>query len=139
MTLPHLLIVMILAVVHMSNARHSTPPRKGRTSATCPPCPSKFRSSSTESPKIVAYYPQWGIYERDYFVKDIMDSESAQKLDYIMYAFGGVSSSGECIAVDPNADYEKQFLSHESGDGEADTPDQTLFGNFNQLRKLKTI
>ncbi|SCF61092.1 Glycosyl hydrolases family 18, partial [Streptomyces sp. Ncost-T6T-2b] len=54
------------------------------------------------------------------------------------YAFGNVTG-GKCQIGDSYADYEKAYTAEESVDGVADTWDQELRGNFNQLRKLKKL
>ncbi|WP_218005082.1 glycosyl hydrolase family 18 protein [Actinomadura macra] len=86
--------------------------------------------------KVVGYFAQWGIYQRGYHVKNIDTSGSAAKMTHINYAFGNVQG-GKCTIGDSYADYEKAYQAGESVDGAADTWDQPLRGNFNQLRKLK--
>lgn len=98
---------------------------------------------------VVGYFVQWGIYGRNYQVKNIDTSGSAAKLTHINYAFGNVRNNrcevGLTIPADPNtgaggdafADYTKAFQADQSVDGVADTWDQPLRGNWNQLKKLK--
>ncbi|WP_156758707.1 glycoside hydrolase family 18 protein [Actinokineospora pegani] len=86
--------------------------------------------------KVVGYFAQWGVYARDYHVKNIDTSGSAAKLTHINYAFGNVTN-GRCAIGDSYADYEKAYTAEQSVDGVADTWDQPLRGNFNQLRELK--
>jgi len=87
---------------------------------------------------IVGYFPAWGIYY-DYFVKDIDPS----KITHINYAFINVKNNRPVIGVternvgDAWADYQRSISAAESVDGIADTWDQPLKGNWNQLRKLK--
>ncbi|GAB7107021.1 glycoside hydrolase family 18 protein [Streptomyces phaeofaciens JCM 4814] len=88
--------------------------------------------------KVVGYFTDWGIYGRQYFVKNIETSGSADRLTHINYAFGNVTD-GKCALGDPWADTDKPFTAEESVDGVADTADQPLSGNFNQLRKLKKL
>ncbi|NEE44180.1 chitinase, partial [Streptomyces sp. SID8455] len=57
---------------------------------------------------------------------------------HINYAFGNVQN-GKCTIGDAYADYEKAYTAEQSVDGVADTWDQELRGNFNQLRKLKEL
>ncbi|NEA19527.1 chitinase, partial [Streptomyces halstedii] len=45
--------------------------------------------------KVVGYFTNWGVYQRDYHVKDIETSGSADKLTHINYAFGNVQG-GKC-------------------------------------------
>jgi len=91
---------------------------------------------------ISAYFADWDVYGRGYFVKDI----PADKLNVIQYAFGVPSfdpASGAvgCNILDPWADYQQVYWTGDNTvDGVADNPDnldQHLFGNFNQLAKLK--
>ncbi|MFF5558768.1 glycoside hydrolase family 18 protein [[Kitasatospora] papulosa] len=88
--------------------------------------------------KVVGYFTNWGVYQRDYHVKNIETSGSADKLTHINYAFGNVQG-GKCAIGDSYADYEKAYTADQSVDGVADTWDQELRGNFNQLRKLKKL
>ncbi|WP_405896794.1 glycoside hydrolase family 18 protein [Streptomyces sp. NBC_00727] len=88
--------------------------------------------------KVVGYFTNWGVYQRDYHVKNIETSGSAVKLTHINYAFGNVQG-GKCTIGDSYADYEKAYTADQSVDGVADTWDQELRGNFNQLRKLKKL
>jgi chitinase len=96
-------------------------------------------------PKRVAYFTQWGIYEAasPYFVRNLETSGLAARLTHLNYAFGNVNSSGRCFEAnqlgqgDAWADYQRRMTAAESVDGVADTFNQPLAGNFNQLRKLK--
>ncbi|MFF7338234.1 glycoside hydrolase family 18 protein [Streptomyces sp. NPDC008163] len=88
--------------------------------------------------KVVGYFTEWGVYDRNYHVKNIETSGSADKLTHINYAFGNVQG-GKCTVGDSYADYEKAYTADQSVDGVADTWDQELRGNFNQLRKLKKL
>jgi chitinase len=88
--------------------------------------------------KVVGYFTQWGVYGRNYHVRNIHTSGSAAKMTHILYAFGN-TTGGRCTIGDSYADYEKAYTAAESVDGVADTWDQPLRGNFNQLRKLKRM
>ncbi|ROQ73525.1 glycoside hydrolase family 18 protein [Streptomyces sp. NBC_01260] len=88
--------------------------------------------------KVVGYFTDWGVYQRNYHVKNIETSGSADKLTHINYAFGNVQG-GKCTVGDSYADYEKAYTADQSVDGVADTWDQELRGSFNQLRKLKKL
>ncbi|MFB4307211.1 glycosyl hydrolase family 18 protein [Actinomadura sp. GTD37] len=88
--------------------------------------------------KVVGYFAEWGVYQRNYHVKNIETSGSADKLTHINYAFGNVQG-GKCAIGDGYADYEKAYTADQSVDGVADTWDQPLRGSFNQLRKLKKL
>lgn len=99
--------------------------------------------------RVIGYFTQWGIYGRNYRVKNIDTSGSASKLTHINYAFGNVRNNRCEVGViqpsDPNtgaggdafADYSKAFGAAESVSGAADTWDQPLRGNWNQLKQLK--
>ncbi|MFI6482952.1 glycosyl hydrolase family 18 protein [Nonomuraea sp. NPDC050663] len=105
----------------------------------------------------VGYFVQWGIYGRQYFVRNLDTSGAAAKLTHINYAFGnvdpvnltclqGVTKGTTQNPQDPNqgdgagdaeADYGRPFSAAQSVDGVADTGWEKLRGNFNQLKKLK--
>ncbi|MEV4614594.1 glycosyl hydrolase family 18 protein [Kitasatospora sp. NPDC049258] len=105
----------------------------------------------------VGYFAQWGIYGRQYFVKNLDTSGSAAKLDVINYAFenidpvnltclAGVTKGTTADPQDPDqgtgagdadADYARPFSAAQSVDGVADDGWGKLRGNFNQLKKLK--
>ncbi|RPK45660.1 Chitinase 63 precursor [Streptomyces sp. ADI91-18] len=84
----------------------------------------------------LGYFTNWGVYQRNYHVKNLVTSGSAAKITHINYAFGNVQN-GKCTIGDSYADYDKAYTADQSVDGVADTWDQPLRGNFNQLRKLK--
>jgi chitinase len=105
----------------------------------------------------VGYFVQWGIYGRQYFVKNLETTGAAAKLTHINYAFTnldpvnltclngvvhGVSSNPEdpdqgTGGGDAEADYGRPFSPSESVDGVGDSGFAPLQGNFNQLKKLK--
>lgn len=94
---------------------------------------------SAAGDKVVGYFTNWGVYDRNYHVKNIETSGSAAKLTHINYAFGNVQG-GKCAIGDSYADYDKAYTADQSVDGQADTWDNgALRGNFNQLRKLKKL
>ncbi|GGO86831.1 glycoside hydrolase family 18 protein [Wenjunlia tyrosinilytica] len=87
--------------------------------------------------KVLGYFTEWGVYGRNYHVKNLVTSGSAAKLTHINYAFGNVTG-GKCAIGDAYADYDKFYDAASSVDGTSDTWDNgALRGNFNQLRKLK--
>ncbi|HEX6871710.1 MAG TPA: glycoside hydrolase family 18 protein [Micromonosporaceae bacterium] len=93
----------------------------------------------------VGYFTQWGIYRRNFLVRNVHTSGMAAKLTHINYAFANVGPGGRCFEAneagvgDAWADYQKRFKSGESVDGVGDVVTQPLAGNFNQLRKLKAM
>ena len=92
-------------------------------------------------PQIVGYFIQWGIYGRQFYVKNLVDNGSAEKLTLINYAFGNVAPNSDgdivCQSFDSWADYGSPMSAENSVDGVADVWGAPLRGNFNQLRKLK--
>ncbi|MCX4760556.1 glycoside hydrolase family 18 protein [Streptomyces sp. NBC_01275] len=86
--------------------------------------------------KVVGYFTEWGTYDRKYYAKNIETSGSAARLTHINYAFGNVTG-GKCAMGDAYAATDRTYTAAESVDGVADTWDQPLRGNFNQLRELK--
>ncbi|MDQ0940686.1 glycosyl hydrolase family 18 protein [Streptomyces sp. V1I1] len=84
----------------------------------------------------LGYFTEWGVYDRNYHVKNLVTSGSASKITHINYAFGNVQG-GKCTVGEAFPAYEKSYTADQSVDGVADTWDQPLRGNFNQLKKLK--
>ena len=84
-----------------------------------------------------AFFANWDRYARGYFVKQI----PAGKLNVINYAFAAPTAAGTCGLSDAWSDYQAPTWSgSDSVDGVSDdpaNPNQHLFGNFNQLVKLK--
>jgi chitinase len=83
------------------------------------------------------FFANWDRYARGYFVNQI----PAGKLNVIDYAFAMPTAAGTCALSDPWSDYQAPTWSGDNSvDGVADDPsdpDQHVFGNFNQLMKLK--
>lgn len=108
--------------------------------ATPPPPP-----PPPDGARTIGYFTQWGIYDRDFLIRDVHDTGQAGNLTHIHYAFGNVNSDGECFMAnqlgegDAWADYQRRFTAAESVDGVADTYDQPLAGNFHQIRELKQM
>ncbi|MEI7030664.1 glycoside hydrolase family 18 protein [Streptomyces pratensis] len=105
--------------------------------------PDRGKGHQRPAYKSVGYFTQWGVYGRDFQVKDLDTSGAAAKLTHINYAFGNISAEGTCFTgnvpgqADAWADYARPLDAADSVDGVADTADQPLAGNFNQLRELK--
>ncbi|WBB49909.1 glycosyl hydrolase family 18 protein [Verrucosispora sp. WMMA2044] len=128
----------------------STPPTTTAPPTTTPPTTTPPTTAPPTTPpptttppnpgaqKVVGYFAQWGVYARNYHVRNIHTSGSASKLTHILYAFGN-TTGGRCTIGDSYADYEKAYTAADSVDGVADTWDQPLRGSFNQLRKLKKM
>src|SRR5918911_1197496 len=95
-------------------------------------------SASTSPSRVRAvFFANWDRYARGYFVNQI----PAGKLNVVDYAFAMPAAAGTCALSDPWSDYQAPTWSGENSvDGVADdpsNPNQHLFGNFNQLVKLK--
>ncbi|GIM94490.1 glycosyl hydrolase family 18 protein [Paractinoplanes toevensis] len=121
----------------------TTPPTTTPTTApTTSPTTSPTTAPTTAPPgtsgkNVVGYFAEWGVYGRNYHVKNLVTSGSAAKLTHILYAFGN-TTGGTCSIGDSYADYDRAYSAAESVDGVADTWDTgALRGSFNQLRKLK--
>ncbi|MEU0370347.1 glycoside hydrolase family 18 protein [Streptomyces sp. NPDC006283] len=110
----------------------------GTASAQAPSPAARPATAPAAGDKVIGYFTEWGVYDRNYHVKNIETSGSADKLTHINYAFGNVTG-GKCAVGDAFADYEKSYTAGQSVDGVADTWDQPLRGSFNQLRKLKKL
>ncbi|MEV5750797.1 glycosyl hydrolase family 18 protein [Actinoallomurus sp. NPDC052308] len=105
----------------------------------------------------IGYFVQWGIYGRQYFVRNLDTTGNAAKLTHLNYAFANIDPKNlTCLqgvtkgttsdpedpsqgdgAGDADADYGRSFSAAQSVDGQADTGWEKLRGNFNQLKKLK--
>ena len=106
-------------------------------------------SPSDSGKRVIGYFTQWGIYGRNYRVKNIASSGSAARLTHINYAFGNVRNNRCEVGVtqaansstgaggDAYADYTRSFGAGESVSGVADQWNQPLRGNWNQLKQLK--
>ena len=89
---------------------------------------------------VVAYFAGWDS-SHGYDVKEI----PAKAITELNYAFAEPTAGGKCVPGSPRADYERPVV--HAGDTVDGVPDvdatgaplagQHLFGNFNQLRKLK--
>ncbi|MET9463287.1 glycoside hydrolase family 18 chitinase [Streptomyces sp. NPDC006544] len=101
------------------------------TGGTTPPDPGNPGSAVK-----LGYFTDWGVYQRNYHVKNLVTSGTASKITHINYAFGNVQG-GKCTIGDAYADYQKTYDASSSVSGVADTWDQPVAGNFNQLRQLK--
>lgn len=106
-------------------------------------------ATSTADTVLMGYFPAWGIYGRDYRVRNMETAGIAGALTHVNYAFANVRNNRCEVGVnqpsnedtgeggDAYADYSKIFQASESVDGVADTWNQPLRGNWNQFKKLK--
>lgn len=86
--------------------------------------------------QIVGYFPQWGVYNSRYLVRDLIRSGAVNTLTQLDYAQGNIKDSA-CIIADPQADLNLTFKAEDSVDSKADAPDAPLRGNFHQLQLLR--
>ena len=103
-----------------------------------------FASSSvaqTAEKRVVGYYPNYNIYGRSFYVKDIIESGQVDHLTHIFYAFGTPTADGECTVTDPNADYNTNIGATPANSiDNASDPSYyggALRGNWRQLALLK--
>jgi chitinase len=93
------------------------------------------------SARVVGYFTEWGIYGRNYTVKNVATSGSGSRLSVLNYAFANVApdASGDvvCKLADEWADYQKRWAASESVDGQEVTWPRPILGNFQQLQALK--
>lgn len=95
------------------------------------------------APKVVGYFPQWGLYGGyvfgGYFVKNLVTTGSATRLTHLNYAFANVVNS-QCASFDTWADYQDPLPADETVDGQPDSLAANAFvGNFHQLQELKHL
>ena len=104
--------------------------------------PGTTQTIATTDKVLTAYFPEWGIYGRNFQVADV----PADKINRLIYSFLDLKSNGEVAIYDSYAAVEKRFAANESVSGEADLwyyppgdprATQTVWGNFNQLAELK--
>ena len=87
--------------------------------------------------RVVGYFIQWGVYDRNFRVKNLVDNGTAARLTHLNYAFGFLDEPGKCVSADPWADWQMPFTAEQSVNGKADEAGQVLAGNLNQLKQLK--
>src|SRR5919204_2671549 len=102
---------------------------------------SSSSAAARGSSRVVGYYIEWGIYGRNYKVKDVKASGSADRLSVINYAFGNVAPDNTgnvvCKLGDEWADYQKPWTADESVTGDEITWPRRILGNFEELQALK--
>lgn len=93
--------------------------------------------SSKARPLIVGYFPEWGwYYPQPYYVKTLVSSGAAGRLDQINYAEAAVRG-GHCSLSDPKADLNAPYSADISVNGKADDARSPFRGYFHQLQELK--
>jgi chitinase len=122
------LTLIVVALLGLTACTDSAP-----TAATAPATPPAATTPAPAPERVVGYFTDWGVYGRNYQVRNVDTSGSAAKLTHLVYAFGKVDG-GRCAPGDGWADYLKPIAAADSVDGEADSAPH---GNIGQLRKLK--
>ncbi len=93
-----------------------------------------------QSPIIVGYLPQWGLYGTPpWSAQQLVSSGSAAMLNQIDYSQAFIVD-GHCAIADPEADMQHPYTAQTSVDGTADAPGDAagppLKGEFHQLQEL---
>jgi chitinase len=118
------------------------PPAVAPPLAADPTAPGAELPIAAHDKVLAAYFPEWGIYGRNYRLADV----PGEKITHLIYSFANLTAAGEMTLFDSYAAVEKRFSAEESVSGEADQwyyppgdprADQTIWGNFNQLAQLK--
>lgn len=88
-------------------------------------------------PLLVGYFSNSAIYAPvPFYVKQLLTSGSAARLDQINYASASVKN-GRCSLADPVADLQTPYNAENSVNGQADDPQSAFNGYFHQLQELK--
>jgi chitinase len=127
-----IVLCALTLVIASSTAVSAEPPQSGP--------PGQLSRGDSE---IVGYYISWGVYGRQFFVRDLIDNGSAEKLTVINYAFANAvpDENGDvvCVLGDEWADYQMPIAAENSVSGEEVTWPQPILGNFHELRALKEL
>ncbi|KAL6157942.1 Chitinase 4 [Exserohilum turcicum] len=84
---------------------------------------------STEKKRVVGYYTSWASYsQQGYTPADV----PAHNLTHLIYGFALIKEDGQCDHYDKYSDVEAVF-----GDDNTALPGNNVFGNVNQILKLK--
>jgi chitinase len=111
------------------------------------PAPSNPPNSTESGParvyEKIGYFPRWASYQRDFHVKNLVDSGAIANLTTIQYAFAELDSKGRCFLKPKGRsgsaydDYVRSYKAGRSVDGIADGARDPLRGHFGQLQRLK--
>jgi chitinase len=114
----------VLLTLGTAACTHDKPDAPGPTATTATPA----------AAHVVGYFTDWGVYGRNYQVKNVDTSGAAAHLTHLLYAFGKVTG-GRCATGDGWADFQKPIKAANSVNGADDSG--PLRGNLGQLRLLK--
>lgn len=93
----------------------------------------------TSDPITMGFYPRWSWSDdHDFMLKEVHESGAADSMTHLAYAFAVIDENGACTTKSWG-DYTSSVSAERSVDGVADQPDERLWGQFNQLRKLKEL
>lgn len=132
-------------LVHGSAVSAESAPAKAATK-------SKAKQVSAPTREVGSYYTSWSA-EKGFRLKHLDQSGVAAKFTFLNYSFENVykmedgtyrcdngrdlEDEGKALGMKGSLDYANHFTAAESVDGTADSADQALAGNFNQLKQLK--
>jgi len=117
---------LTLLVSGATGATIATPSATGTiTNDDTAPAPTPGGGGSTTKKRIVSYFAEWGIYDRNYTVADL----PVDKITTVNYAFAKITDAGEVGIFDSWAAVEKPFG--------PDTWDTPIRGNYGALKRLK--
>ena len=79
-----------------------------------PPPPPPPPPEETVDARIIAYFPEWGVYQQPYYVSSMIPSGAAQRITHLNYAFGvpgpdPVTGEITCQLDDPYAAYQQAY------------------------------
>ena len=92
-----------------------------------------MRFNTPTGKRCIYYFPEWGVYGRNFQVKDIPDYVTD-----VAYAFFNLDASGRVYSGDSWATTDKRYTSDgvPPQDSWNDTDPNAYYGNFGQFRKL---
>jgi len=101
-------------------------------------CANAWAQTSPAKPKVVGYFPQWGMFNTPaYNVRNLITSGTAPLLTHLIYAFSDIENN-RCATYDDWADYRQPLPANLTVNGVADVEATgVLAGNFHQLQELK--
>jgi chitinase len=93
--------------------------------------------SRREPRLLIGYFNNSSFYSpTPFYVKNLLTSGSAARLNQINYASASIKN-GRCSLADPPSDLQATYNAQNSVDGRPDNPDAAFRGYFHQLEELK--